>query len=97
MTEQSAEEAAHAHARAVVTGDYGAMIRSMTPGGLAKAMAVGNTTWTDLSYELALQERDGDDYVFHITYRTDLGPLTLRERFRQIDGEWKVVDIERAG
>lgn len=95
MMEQSAEEAAHAVARAVVAGDYGTMIGSMTPEGLAKAMEIGTTTWDDLSYELALKERDGEDYIFDITYHTDQGPLTLRERFRNIDGAWKIVDIER--
>ena len=95
MREQSAAEAAHAHARAVVAGDYSAMIRAMTPEALAKAMAVGNTTWKDISYDLVAQDRDGPAYVFDVTYHTDLGPLTLRERFREIDGEWKMVDIER--
>jgi hypothetical protein len=96
LDEQRAEEAAHAHAHAIVEGDYGAMVRTMTPDGLAKAMQLGNTTWTDLSYEVGGRERDGDDFVFSITYHTDIGPLTLRERFRLVGDEWKVVDVEKA-
>ena len=46
MSQQSAEEAAHAQARALIAGDFGTAIRGMTPEALARAMAVGNTTWT---------------------------------------------------
>jgi hypothetical protein len=97
MNERSAEEAAHAHARAAVTGDIGTYVRGMTPDALAKAMAVGNTNWDVLSHEIESQRRDGDDYVFDICYRSKLEPLTMRERFRNIDGAWKLVDIERIG
>jgi hypothetical protein len=95
MSQQDAEEAAHAQARALVTGDIGAAVRQMTPEALAKAMAVGNTTWTVTAYDLASPRRDGDDYLFDVCLDTDVGPLTLRERFREIDGEWKMVDIQR--
>jgi hypothetical protein len=95
MTEQSVEEAAEAHARAVVAGDIGATVRGMTPEGLAKAMQIGNTSWTYFGYDLTPQGRDGDDYLFDATYQTDLGPLGMRYRFRLTDGEWKVVDTER--
>jgi hypothetical protein len=95
MMEQSAEEAAHAHARAVVTGDIGAFVRRITPDVLAKAMEIGGTSWDVSSYELRPQGRDGDDYIFTVSYQTSLGPLTLRERFRNVDGDWKMVDIER--
>ena len=95
MDKQRAEEAAHTHARAIIQGDFGTMIRGMTPEGLAKAMAIGNATWTHFSHQLVHCERDGDDFVFHVMFETELGPVTFGERFRLIDGEWKVVDIER--
>ncbi len=95
MTDQSAEEAAEAHARAVVAGDIGATVRGMTPDGLAKAMQIGNATWTYFGYALTPQGRDGDDYLFDATYQTDLGSLGMRYRLRLIDGEWKVVDMDR--
>ena len=90
-----AEEAARAHAQAVVANDIGATVVGMTPDALAKAMQLGNTTWAYLGFELAPAGRDGDAALFDITYRTDEGTFTLRDRFRSIDGEWKVVDIER--
>jgi len=96
MTETGPEEAAHAHARALIAGDFGAAVRAMTPDALAKAMQVGNMSWTVTGYELTPQGQDGDDYLFSIAYQTDLGPLSLRYRLRDIGGEWKVVDIERS-
>jgi hypothetical protein len=95
--EQDAEAAARVHAQSIVEGDMGTMVRGMTPDGLASAMALGNTTWNPLSYEIKLSAVQGDDFVFHITYDTKTGPLALSERFRQIDGEWKVVDVQPAG
>ena len=95
MTEQSPEEAAHAHARAVVSGDIGATVRGLTPEGLARAMEIGNTSWQYSGYDVAPQGSDGEDYLFDIIYQTDLGLLRLRYRLRDVGGEWKVVDIER--
>jgi hypothetical protein len=91
----SAEEAAHAHARATVAVDLGTVFRNMTPEALARAMQLGNTEWRLSAYELTGQSTDGDDHLFDITYQTEIGPLPLRYRFRQIDGAWRVVDIEK--
>lgn len=66
----------------------------MTPDALARSMEIGNTSWDLTSYELSAQGKDGDDYIFDVTYETDEGTLSLREWFRYIDGAWKMVDIE---
>ncbi len=95
MSEEEAQQAAHAHSQAVVDGVWGAMIRGMTPEGLAKSIEVASPTVNNSSYDLTSAGRDEDAYVFHVTYHTAHGPLALRERFRKIDGEWKLVDIER--
>ena len=97
MDEQRAEQASRTHAHAIVQGDFGTMIRGMTPEGLAKAMVIGNGALRVSSYELVHRERDGDDFVFHVIFETELGPVTFGERFRLIDGEWKMVDVERVG
>ena len=95
MPEQDIEDAIHAHARSLIAGDIGAAIRSMTPEGLATSMTVGNTTWNITSYDLSAGGRDGDDYLFDIVYETDLGQMRLRYRVRDVDGEWKVTDVQR--
>jgi len=97
MPHASAEAAAHAQGRALVAGDFGTAIRGMTAEGLASAMAVGNSTWNVAGYEVIDRGAEGDDQVFDLVLETDLGPLTLRERFRHVDGDWKAVSIERAG
>jgi hypothetical protein len=93
----AAENAARAHAEAVVSNDIGSVVLGMTANAFAKAMDIGNTTWGYLGYELRAHSRDQDDYLFDITYRTDQGPFTLRDRLRIVDGEWKVVDLEQLG
>jgi hypothetical protein len=90
-----AEEAARVHAQAVVAGDIGTTVLGMTPEGFAKAMQVGNTTWTYFGSEVRPVGRDGEDCLFDITYQTDEGTFTLRDRFRRIEGAWKIVDLER--
>jgi hypothetical protein len=87
--------AARAHAEAVVANNIGAVVLSMTADAFAKAMDIGNTTWGYLGYELEEAGQDDLDHLFDITYRTDQGPFTLRDRFRLVDGEWKVVDLEQ--
>ena len=94
MPEPSPEEAAHAHARATVAVDLATAFGDMTPEALAKAMQVGTTSWTLTGYDLTSQGLDGEDYVFDVTYQSDLGPLPLRYRLREI-AAWKVVDVER--
>jgi hypothetical protein len=91
-----AEEAAHKHARSLVSEDYATFIRSLTPDALMKAMDMGNTSWKILSYDLTPQGQDGDDYLCLITFHTEKGPNKINYRFRQIDDEWRVVDLDSA-
>lgn len=95
MAEQTPEEAARTHAQSIVDGDLGKTVRSMTPDGLARAMEVGNSSWSFSSFELTGHTEDGGDHLFDITYGTDMGILRLRDRFSLIDGQWKVVDVQQ--
>lgn len=97
MLEQSAEQVAHLRARAVIDNDFGTTLRLMTHDGFAKSMEIGLTNWDYESYELIAKSRDGDDYIFDITYGGNDDPVTLRDHFRLIDGEWRIVDVERIG
>lgn len=95
MPNANAEEAAHAHAKALVEGDVATAFLGMTPDGLASAIEVGNTTWEIMSYELGEQRQEGDDFIVGIVYTTDLGRMGLHYRFRQVEGVWKVDGVER--
>ena len=95
MPTSTPEEAAHAHAKALVEGDVGTAFLGMTPDGLASAMEIGNTTWKIMSYELGEQRQEGDDFIVGIMYTTDLGRMGLHYRFREVEGVWKVDGVER--
>ncbi len=94
MPTSTPEEAAHAHAKALVEGDVGTAFLGMTPDGLASAMEIGNTTWNIMSYELGEQRQEGDDFIVDIIYVTDLGRMGLRYRFRDVEGVWKVDSVD---
>ncbi len=97
MPEQSAEEAVRSYGRAVVEGDMGVIVSSMTPDGMARLMEISDREWFSYSdYELTQEARDGDDYLFDVAYETSLGsPLQMRYRVRDVGGSWKVVDDEQ--
>src|ERR1700694_3090772 len=94
-TSSSAAAAARAHAEAVVSNNIGGVVLGMTPDAFAQAMDIGNTSWGYLGFEVVAHNQDGDDHLFDITYRTDQGSFTLRDRFRNIDEVWKVIDLEQ--
>jgi hypothetical protein len=92
----SAEDAAHAHARSLIANDYGTFVRSMTPDAFAQAMEIGGNSWTITSYDLTSLGDEGGEQLFEIEYHTDIDSRRLRYRFRDIEGSWKVVAMERA-
>lgn len=93
---ETPEQAARRHADAVVAADVGTALRTMTAEAFGKAMELGNQTWIISSYQLQDEGRHGDEHVFVVRYDTDLGPMPLRYRLRDVDGQWKVVDIDHA-
>ena len=96
MTDRTVEQAAEEFAQGAVNGDMATTLRLTTPDGLASVSdATGSTWFKYLSYEALSPSPDSDDYLVEIRYQTDIGPRKLRYRFRNIDGEWKVVEAER--
>jgi len=95
MSENTPEAAAQQHAQALVDGDFGAVFLGMTPEGLASAMEIGNTTWNILSFEVQPPVPDGDDVRIDIVYFTDLGRDELHYRFTNVDGAWKVAQVDK--
>ena len=96
MTERTVEQAIEELAEAAVHGDMATTLRLTTPAGLASMSDATGTAWFKyLSYEALPPSPAGDDYLVEIRYESDIGPRKLRYRFRDIDGEWMVVDAER--
>jgi hypothetical protein len=93
---ENAEQAAEHYAQAVLDGKMPTVLRYLSPDALGQQLlAVGRSYFSYLSYEVALHEQDGEDYVFDITYETDEAPLLMRNRFRLEGDEWKIVDVAR--
>ncbi|MGB2695535.1 MAG: hypothetical protein WBD55_10145 [Dehalococcoidia bacterium] len=91
------EEVARSRADAVVSNDFGATLRLMTHDAFGKAMDLDISTWDYDTYELEPRGTEGDDRVFVVTFHGKEGTLVLRDRFRLIDGTWKLVDIDLVG
>jgi hypothetical protein len=95
MTDMTAEEAAHRHAKAAVAGNLTQLMADLTPDALAGLMAQGGAGGgfqQPAGYELKLHAQEGDDYVFDIIYTGPAGNITLRDRLRKIGDEWKIVE-----
>jgi len=95
MTERTAEEAAHAYARAVVALDLRATILALTPEAFGKTLLLGNQGEEYDSYELRVASEDGEDHLFDVAYTGKIAKLSVRYRLRTVDGKWKVVDLEK--
>ena len=97
MPEMTAEEAAHRHAKAAVAGNLAQLMSDLTPEALAGLMAQGGAGGgfqQPSAYELKLHGQEGEDYLFDITYAGPAGSVTLRDRFRLIGEQWKVVEAK---
>ena len=94
MAEQSVECAVREHAQAAVEGDFGRTIRDMTPEAFAKAMLMELKQWTYAGYTIEYRSRDEEDYLFQVRYLTDAGAATICYRFREMDGVWRVIDVD---
>ena len=97
MADMTAEEAAHRHAKAAVDGNLGQLMSDLTPEALAGLMAQGGAGGgfqQPSGYELKLHAQEGDDYLFDVTYQGPVGNVTLRDRFRVIGDQWKVVEAK---
>jgi hypothetical protein len=83
------------HGKAIVSMDVPRIMDDLTPESMAKlqAAAGGGMGIQVNSYEVLGQEKDGDDYLYDVKY---VGPesFTVRARWSQVAGGWKVVDAD---
>lgn len=100
----TARDAAERNARAVMTGDLTRVMADITPEAMAKLMqmgaeaqAAGHPTPTTMpnidSYEVVDDESDANGSTFHVTFVAPIGRATVKTRWEQLLGEWKLVDI----
>ena len=98
MTQPEVEALAHRYARAVVRGDVGTIVRTMTPDAFAKLMEMsGREFFQYYGYDLSVERHADEQATWTVSYQTELGTLTMRYYVRPVDGTWKIVDLEQAG
>lgn len=96
MTEDTGiDSVVEAHAKAIVTMDIAKIMDDLMPEPMMKlqAQAGGGVALQINTFELQGHTREGDDYWYDVKY---VGPesFTVRARWSQIGGQWKIVDAE---
>jgi hypothetical protein len=94
----SIDDIVHRHARAVLAMDIGRLMEDLTPEamGQLQAGALGDAVPALSDYEVLDHRQDGRDHLYDVKY---IGPtsFTVRARWSQTGGEWKIVDAEVVG
>ncbi len=103
MTQPStAREAAERNAKAIMEGNLSQLMADITPEVLAQVMALGAQAPAGLSitqmpnirgYEIAEKGAEGDTHVFDVTFRSDVGSATIAASWKQVMGQWKIVNV----
>ncbi len=93
------DEAVSSYANAIKVMDIGALMTTLTPEAMAKAMAQMGTSpppagITDIKAER--QSEENGEYVYHLIVEAASGSGTMMTRWKEIDGAWKVTDLGQA-
>ena len=92
------DEAVDAYMNAIKVMDLGVLMATLTPEALGKAMAMGGggppAGITSINAERKSEENG--EYVYHLAVEASSGAGTMMTRWKEIDGQWKVVDLGQA-
>jgi hypothetical protein len=91
----SIDEAVDKYVNAIKSMDLGTLMATLTPEALGKAMAMGGggppTGITDIKAEK--QSEENGEYVYNLSVEAASGAGTMMTRWKEVDGQWKVVDL----
>lgn len=93
------DEAVASYVNAIKTMDIGALMATLTPEALAKAMAQMGTQPPPTNVKEIKAEKQSEEngeYVYHLVVEADGGGGTMMTRWKEIDGAWKVTDVGQA-
>lgn len=98
MAEGSVEEAVENYRQAILAIDMAALMATLTPEALAKVMTlqapgIGPSSALERC-EYEQQVADGGEYVYHFTLEGAGQRGTIMTRWKEIDGAWKISDID---
>lgn len=89
------DEAVDKYVNAIKVMDLGTLMATLTPEALGKAMAMGGggppSGITDIKAEK--QSEENGEYVYNLSVEAASGAGTMMTRWKEIDGQWKVVDL----
>ena len=93
----NAEEFMKDHANKASSGRVPEILGDLTPEAMQQVMplmAAGPNPATGNS--VVAVGTEGDDHIFDVTYTGDDGKsATMREWVRQMDGNWKIVKLDK--
>ena len=93
----SIDDAVSGYVNAIKTMDIGTLMATLTPEALGKAMAMQGSGGgppagiTDIKAEK--QSEENGEYVYNLSVEASSGAGTMMTRWKEIDGQWKVVDL----
>ena len=93
------DEAVNGYMNAIKTMDIGTLMATLTPEALGKAMAMqgsggGPPTSID-NITMEKKSEENGEYIYHIIVEAPAGGGTMMTRWKEMDGAWKVTDIDR--
>jgi hypothetical protein len=92
-----AEAFMRGHAEKASTGRVAEILGDLTPDAMQQLMPIAATLPNPATgYDVAPVSNSGDDHIFDVTYTGEGDKsATMRETVRQIDGTWRIVNIEK--
>jgi hypothetical protein len=91
------DEAVDKYVNAIKVMDLGTLMATLTPEALGKAMAMqgggGGPPAGITSITAEKQGEENGEYIYHLNVEAASGAGTMMTRWKEIDGQWKVVDL----
>jgi hypothetical protein len=91
----SIDEAVDKYVNAIKVMDLGTLMATLTPEALGKAMAMqgGGPPAGITSITAEKKGEENGEFIYHLAVEASSGAGTMMTRWKEIDGQWKVVDL----
>lgn len=98
MADVTVEEAVIRNCEALIAGNFAQIFADMTPQAMAKlsqsaGAQVGGPLPQLTAYEVVSREQEGDEHLYDVRFSGDVR-FGVKARWREIDGQWKLVDFD---
>jgi hypothetical protein len=103
MQETTVEEAVTRNCQALITGNIAQIFQDITPDAMAKLATLGGGAMGAggmsgglpklASFEVISRAQEGDDHLYDVQFHGDAN-FGVKARWRQLNGQWKLVDFD---